>query len=455
MGKVKKSAMIILSVLVFLGACSNDESSSSNKGNSNSDATEIKITWRGLGENDNIRRYLEEFESEFEAENSDIDIVLSPIIASEGDYFSKVALSLQSKDTAPDIVSEDTFMLSSDANAGYLKNLDEYVSSWGEWDQFIENIKNGVLGEDGSVYAIPTTTDSRGLWFNKKVFKDAGLPLDWQPKSWEDILDAAKKIKESNPDVIPLAMNVAKVNGEATSMQTFEMLLYGTGETLYDDETGKWNVNGQGLLDSLTFIDEMMNKEKLGPSLSIALTSNYGSVMTQDLLPNGGVGIVLDGSWNIGNYLEGGAVPLEDPEAVLGFAAMPTQNGQKPGTVTMSGGWSWAIPANSKNHDDAWKVIQAMSTKESQAKRAVIEGVLTVREDSVQSPDYAQRPFIESATKALENSYFRPKSDLYPNVSIEIQNAVEAVASGSMTPKEALKNYKEAVIKIVGKENTY
>lgn len=268
-------------------------------------------------------------------------------------------------------------------------------------------------------------------------------------------LGCCKKIKESNSDVIPLAMNVAKVNGEATSMQTFEMLLYGTGETLYDDETGKWNVNGQGLLDSLTFIDEMMNKEKLGPSLSIALTSNYGSVMTQDLLPNGGVGIVLDGSWNIGNYLEGGAVPLEDPEAVLGFAAMPTQNGQKPGTVTMSGGWSWAIPANSKNHDDAWKVIQAMSTKESQAKRAVIEGVLTVREDSAQSPDYAQRPFIESATKALENSYFRPKSDLYPNVSIEIQNAVEAVASGSMTPKEALKNYKEAVIKIVGKENTY
>lgn len=447
----------LFSSVFMLGACganSEEGEANSSKG-SGEDKTPIEITWRGTGEADNIRRYLESFEADFEAENNDIDIVLAPIMASEGDYFSKVALAMQSPDTAPDIVSEDTFMLNSDANAGYLASLDEQVENWDEWDMFIDNIKTGTTGEDGSVYGIPTTTDSRGIWYNKEVFKEAGLSEDWQPESWEDVYSAGEAIKSSGSEAIPFSMNVAKANGEAVSMQTFEMLLYGTGETLYDSETKKWNVNGEGIVDSLTFVDEIMNQQKLGPSLSIALNSSYGSVMTQDLLPNGGVGMVLDGNWNIGNYLEGGAVPLDNIDEVLGFATFPTQNGEDPGFVTMAGGWSWAIPSKAQNQDASWKVIEAMSSKESQSDRAVLEGTLTVREDSSEDSRYMERPLIEKATMALENAQFRPKSDLYPNVSIEIQNAVEAVASGVMTPKEAADSYKKAVTEIVGEENTY
>lgn len=414
---------------------------------------QIEIAWRGTGESDNIKRYLEEFKEEFEAENTDIEVVLAPVTASEGDYFSKLGLMMQSSETAPDIVSEDTFILNADANAGYLLNLDDYVANWEDWGQFIENIKNGVTGEDGSVYAIPTTTDSRGIWYNKEVFAAVGLPEDWQPASWEEIYEAAETIKEQAPDVIPFTMNVARVNGEATSMQTLEMLLYGTGETLYED--GKWNVNGEGFVKSLQFIDEIMNQRQLGPSLSIALNSTYGSVIMQDQFPNGNVGMVLDGSWNIGNYTEGAVAELEDPEAVLGFALFPTSDGQEPGTVTMAGGWSWAIAQNSENHEEAWRVIQAMSTEESQARRAVLEGTLTVRSDSGEDEAYTQKPFIDLATAALENSYFRPKNDLYPNVSIAIQEAVESVATGTATPEEAAENYKRAVIEIVGEENTY
>lgn len=450
------AATLFFSALI-LGACGaeGEEGQATDSNGSEGDKTPIEITWRGTGESDNIRRYLEGFETDFESDNPDIDIVLAPIMASEGDYFSKVALTMQSPDTAPDIVSEDTFMLSSDANAGYLASLDEHVESWEGWDMFIENIKTGTTGEDGSIYGIPTTTDSRGIWYNKQVFADAGLPEDWQPNSWEDVYAAGEAIKNSGSDAVPFSMNVAKANGEAVSMQTFEMLLYGTGETLYDSDTQKWNVNGQGIVDSLEFVDEIMNQRELGPSLSIALNSSYGSVMTQDLLPNGGVGMVLDGNWNIGNYLEGGAAPLDNPEEVLGFATFPTQNGEEPGFVTMAGGWSWAIPENAQNQEASWRVIEAMSSKESQADRAVIEGTLTVREDSAEDSRYLERPLIEPATKALENAQFRPKNDLYPNVSIEIQNAVEAVASESMTPEEAAASYKEAVTGIVGEENTY
>lgn len=447
--KIALFATLLLSPLLLTGCGDSKKESADSDGK-----TEIKITWRNTGENDKMQKFLEEdFIPKFEKENPDIKVTPSSITASEGDYFSKVALSMQSESTAPDIVAEDSFMLNSDANAGYLTPLDDYVNNWDEWENYTENLKVGSTAQDGKLYAIPGTSDSRGIWYNKNVFEKAGLPADWQPKSWEEIIQAAQKIKETQPDVIPFGMGVAKANGESVSMQTFEMLLYGTNDQLFDSETRKWDVNSQGMLDSLNFIDEIFNQKKLGPSLSIAINSNYGSVMTQEKFPKDEVGMLLDGFWNTGNWTEDGATPVKNMTERFGFAAMPTQNGDNPGTTTMSGGWTWAIPAKATNKEASWKVIQALGGKEEQAKRAISEGNLTVRDDSAELPEYTEQPFIEAATEFLQNAHFRPADDKYPNVSVEIQNMVEAVATGSKTPEQALKNYATNVTRIVGEEN--
>ena len=49
----------------------------------------------------------------------------------------------------------------------------------------------------GQAYGVPGGTDGRVLYFNKKLFQQAGLPADWQPTSWQDILDAGAKLKSS------------------------------------------------------------------------------------------------------------------------------------------------------------------------------------------------------------------------------------------------------------------
>lgn len=452
MKKVALFASLLLLPLMAAG-CGNDSKGSSDGGNKEG-KTEVKITWRNTGDHDKMQKFLdEEFIPKFEKENPDIKVTPSSITASEGDYFSKVALSMQSESTAPDIVAEDSFMLNSDANAGYLTPLDEYVAKWDEWSNYTENLKAGSIAQDGKLYAIPGTSDSRGIWYNKNVFKKAGLPEDWQPKTWADIVAAAQKVKDSQPDVIPFGMGVAKANGESVSMQTFEMLLYGTKDQLFDTETRKWDVDSQGIIDSLNFIDEIYNQKKLGPSLSVAINSNYGSVMFQEKFPKDEVAMLLDGFWSQGNWTESGATPVENMTERFGFAAMPTQNGDDPGTTTMSGGWTWAIPAKAKNKDASWKVIQALGGKEEQAKRAIAEGNLTVRDDSAELPEYKDQPFIEEATGFLKNAHFRPADDKYPNVSVEIQNMVEAVATGSKSPEQAAKDYATNVTRIVGEDN--
>ncbi|MDH6364665.1 multiple sugar transport system substrate-binding protein [Enterococcus sp. PF1-24] len=452
--KMKKIALFSSLLMVPLLATGCGSDSKEETSNEAGGKTEIKITWRDTGEHDKLKKFLsEDFVPAFEKENDDIKIVLSPITASEGDYFSKVALSMQSESTAPDLVAEDSFMLNSDANAGYLTPLDDYVKDWEDWGYYTENLKAGSIAQDGKLYAIPGTSDSRGLWYNKVVFEKAGLPEDWSPKNWAEIVEAAEKIKETQPDVVPIGIGVAKANGESVSMQTFEMLLYGTKDTLFDADTRKWNVNTDGIIDSLKLIDEIYNEKKLGPSLSVAINSNYGSVMMQDKFPNNQAGIILDGFWNTGNWTETGAAPVDNMTEQFGFAAMPTQNGDAPGSTTMSGGWTWSIPAKAKNKDASWRVLQALGGKEEQAARAIAEGNLTVRDDSAELPEYTEQPFIKEATEFLQNAHFRPADDKYPNVSVEIQNMVEAVATGSKTPEEAAKDYATNVIRIVGEEN--
>lgn len=452
--KKKRGVLAGVLSLAMIAAVVAGCSSKSDEGAAGDGKSEVKIAWRFSGENDITSKYLEQdFIPQFEQAHPDIKILLSPITASEGDYYSKIALSMQSADTTPDIIAEDTFMLNADANAGYLTELDDYVKDWPEWSKYTENLKAGSTAQDGKLYAIPGSSDSRGLWYNKNLLQKAGLSAEWQPKTWQDILDAAQKIKETSPNAIPLGLTVAKANGEAVSMQTFEMLLYGTNDSLYDSTTKKWNINTQGILDSLNFIDQVYNQQKLGPPLSVAINSNFGSVMFQDKFVKDEAGIILDGFWSSSNWKATGPAPVENMTERFGFAAMPTQNGQEPGTVTMSGGWTWAIPAKSKHKDAAWEVIKALGGEEQQAKRAIADGNLTVRQDSAENADYKAQPFIEQATAFLKNAHFRPADDKYPNVSVEIQNMVEAVATGGKTPEAAAEDYAKNVTRIVGEEN--
>ncbi|WP_040209681.1 ABC transporter substrate-binding protein [Neobacillus jeddahensis] len=451
--KVKKIAAfsLIAASLLVSSACSNENASSDEKGKKE----EISITFRsGGGTNKGLQDWLQkEVIPEFEKEHPNAKIKLAPLNVSEGDYFAKIALMLKSKNTAPDLVTEDTFMVNSDASAGYLESIDDKVEDWEDWGKFTENVKKGVIAEDGKVYGVPYNTDSRGIWYNKDLFAKAGLPVPWEPKTWEDILEAARTIKAKlSDDVVPIWMNSGKATGEATSMQTFEMLLYGTKTPLYDFDAKKWIVKSDGLVNTFKFIDTVY-EEDLGPELSQVLNGQGGSVAYQQLMPKGKLAMGIDGIWQTGNWQETGAAPWPKAFETLGFAPMPTENGDAPGSVTMSGGWAFSIPKNSGNKDLAWEFIKFASSKEKNLSLLLRDRSLTPRDDVAQDPEYQKIPMFEEATDLLQDAQFRPAVDKYPNVSTQIQSLVEDVVTDKLSPSEAAKKYQENVTDIVGKEN--
>ncbi len=308
-----------------------------------------------------------------------------------------------------------------------------------------------VLGADGKSYGVPISTDSRGIYYNMEIFAAAGIETPWQPQSWADIIEAGKKIVASGQDVEPFYLIVGSSNGEAVSMQTFEMLLYGTGDELYED--GKWVINSQSILDTFGFINDVYNTEKVGVSMDIALATDAGDQVAKAMSENKAA-MFLTTCTDSGKWASTGAFPVDDVESKIGFAAMPTQNGGEPATVTMSGGWSWAISEHCENKDLAFEFLAFCGNQENATYRSLYDGRMSPRDDSIEIAEYAERNYINEMTEYMANSYVRPKSEDYAMVTTQIQQLVEQVATGALTPEQAADEYATRVINIVGEENT-
>ncbi|MFJ2238480.1 extracellular solute-binding protein [Streptomyces sp. NPDC087859] len=416
---------------------------------SGSDPDTLKVSFKQS--TDNSIKVMDEFlagiKKQFEKENPGKKVELVPIKAPDSEYYTKVQQMLRSPKTAPDLVYEDTFLINSDITSGYLKPLDAYLAKWPDWDQFIDTAKTAAKAEDGKTYGVPDGTDTRGLWFDKGIFAKAGLPADWQPKTWDEVLEAARTIKKKVPDVTPLNVYTGKPAGEAATMQGFEMLLYGTdngtADPLYDAAAKKWIAGGQGFKDALSFV-ETVYREKLGPDVETALDPNIQTIIRGDLLPKGKLGIDLDGSWLPQDWLEGSGHEWPEWSQKLGLAYMPTQHGQAPGKVSMSGGWTWAIPSKAANPDLAFDFIKTMQTKANAQKWYVANSGIAVRKDVAEDPAYADaQPGISFFTDLVASTHYRPAYPAYPKVSTAIQEAMEGVTTGDMSVEEAAKAYDE------------
>jgi multiple sugar transport system substrate-binding protein len=417
---------------------------------SSGDTSKITVTYQQFGGSHVQEQFLTGVKAEFEKANPGTTIDLQPITASENDYYTKLQLQMRSKSTSPDIVYEDTFLINSDIEAGYLRPLDDKIQGWADWSNFTETAKGAGRALDGKTYGIPDGTDTRAIWFDKTILQKAGLPADWQPKNWNDLLTAARAIKAKVPGVIPLNIYAGKGVGEASSMQGFEMLLYGTGSTLYDTQQKKWVVGSKGFTDALEFLRTVYS-EGLGPSPQQALDPNWNNNVSQQLQPKAQVGISVDGSWVSHNWLPTDAAPWPQWSQVMGNAAMPTQNGQAPGKVSMSGGWTWAIPQNSDNQDKAWEFIRWISDKQHHLKWDIDNVQIPVRTDVAQDPSYtAANPTNAFFASLVPITTYRPAFSVYPQVSNQIQVASESVITGTATPQQAAATFDNQVKQIAG-----
>jgi len=389
--------------------------------------------------------WLEQAKAQFEAANPNVTVKLMCLPSTEADYNTKTALTLQT-DNSVDVMVTDSFLVASLVGSDCLAPLT--VSNWTDWKtQYPESIRASQT-INGKVYAIPYTTDTRGLYYNAKTLAAAGIKMPWQPKSWADILDAVKKLHAAGV-AYPIWMNGSKAQGEGTSMQTFEMLLSGTNDWLY--ENGKWVTKSKGFTDSLKFIQSLKDMGIYSNiNLATMLDANGWQMLPEKFAKGSDVGILLDGVWKAADWIN--ALGADKVQDVIKVVPMPNQNGT--GFTSMSGGWTLAVSKLSSKKDVALAFIKLAVNKENMVFFTTKGGDMTVRTDVGSDPRYVQLNYYRSAmTPYIGWTRFRPAVDGYPSVSIEIQTAVESVISGQKTAEEAAAVYDTNVRKIVGKGN--
>jgi glucose/mannose transport system substrate-binding protein len=74
-----------------------------------------------------------------------------------------------------------------------LNDLDQ-VAAAGKWGEVLPPALVEAITRDGKIYAAPVNIHGiNWLWYNKKVFDEAGIA---EPKTWAEVLVAAQKLKE-------------------------------------------------------------------------------------------------------------------------------------------------------------------------------------------------------------------------------------------------------------------
>jgi multiple sugar transport system substrate-binding protein len=292
----------------------------------------------------------------------DITIVPEPIQGGFDDFITKLSLMFGNAATAPDLAIVPSQEVGQWQSSGLLENLDPYLKSTDWWGKVIPVIKNeGLLS--GHVYYVSMGDGDNGLLFDKTLFAKAGLPDAWKPKTWNEILDAARAIKKAEPDVWPLWLITGTAQGsEGVILGSGNLFVASSNPVAYDDKTHKWIVDSKGLREVIDFYRTAAKEELLAPSSEIMDQNAPGIVAP--FLPKHKIGIALAGDYvptlfskQICNPCWSGA------DSEIGVVAIPTVSGQPPGVESTLGGWGLVMNANSKDKNGSWQVFNLMMSK--------------------------------------------------------------------------------------------
>ncbi|MGF9694311.1 ABC transporter substrate-binding protein [Rhizobium sp. 0TCS1.26] len=321
---------------------------------------------------------------------------------------------MTAKDTALDVLILDVIRPAQFAAAGWTspfdgKDMSAYLPAYSE--------ANTV---DGKVVALPAFADAMFLYYRKDLLEKHGIQ---PPKTWDELKAAVKTINgaEKNPDLQGLSFQGKAIEG---AVCTFLLPYWSQGKTLVDN--GRLNFDRDAAEKSLalwkSFVDEGMSKK------------NIAEVATDDTRKEFQAG---DAIFAV-NWSYAWAQSQGKDSAVagkVGVARLPAMTGGEQSTCL--GGWEWGVSAYSTHQDEAKKLVEYLSGKDSSKYMAINGSLLPTYGDLYKDADVLKAaPWFADALQVVETAKPRPVTPRYNEVSETIRTTVNAVLAGVMTPED-------------------
>ena len=369
---------------------------------------------------------------EYELKYPNVTVNLVAVQGGEPDFLTKLALDYHSTSTAPTLAQFPSTEIALYQSTGYLKSLSPFLKNSSWFAQFPKVIQNeGLIG--GKIYAVSSGENNVGLYYDKAIMLKAGIKLPWQPKTWNDIIAAAEKIKAAEPKIIPLWTDAGTSAGPNGAGYGILNLLAGSSTPTIQTSSGKMVVDSPGLLQTLNFYHEVFSKGLGAPTSQLFSPNNAPNIPSADFF-KGTLGIAVGANFLGGNWTKQVSFPYwSKASTAMGVAGLPKVNGG--GYASTLSGWDFGI-SSAASSAQATAAFNFMNVAQEQ-KNLIEAGNWAGWVPPVQSdwtvPLYTNfaAPFNEEFGKLLPSSSELPTS---ANYSVWVQGIEEASGTLAQTP---------------------
>ncbi|MFD4700315.1 extracellular solute-binding protein [Streptomyces niveus] len=400
-------------------ACGGDEETAAKSGSGELTGT---VTWwdtSTVGSEDKVFKKLAE---DFEAKHKGVDVKY--VNVPFGEAQNKFKNAAGSGSGAPDVIRSEVAWTPEFADLGYLAPLDGTPALKDEKD-FVPQAAASTK-YDGKTYAVPQVIDSLGIFYNKKLFKDAGVEV---PKTIDELKTVSKTIKDKT------GKTGMYLRGD--DAYWFLSFLYGEGGDLVDAKGKTVTVDSPAGVKAMEVVKDLVD------SGAAKTDATDGWENMQAAFKGGDVAMMINGPWAIADTYAG---PQFKDKANLGVAPVPAGSA---GQGAPQGGHNLAVYAGSKNLDASYAFVEYMSSAESQAKITTELNLLPTRTSVYSQPEVAKNEIVGFFKPVVDKAIERPWIPETGSLFAPLVTEYTKVLTGQTTPEKGVETTGDSYRKLL------
>lgn len=326
---------------------------------------------------------------------------------------------------APDMARVDWSFVCELARKGACVNLEDFGFNQIKND-YVEGPLNTNL-VDGKYYGFPEQTNCVALFYNKTLFKEAGLDPEKPPKTWDEFVEIGKKITNPQKGIYAFAM-------DNTLWWTLPFFNTFGGKVISEDGK-KCLLNSKEIIEALEFKASLYLTHKI----EAGAWRSGGTPPEQGFL-NQRYAMILTGPWNLPRF--------KNSKIDFGVALIPAGPA---GTSSNVGGNNAVIFKTSKYPQICYNFLAYFTSAQIQAKWCKKLNQIPVNlkaYDLIQFDDEYLQVFLQQMKKTKAN----PVVTSFELLEDLVNPEMEAVLSGQKSAKDAMN---DAVKKVESKVLTF
>ncbi|MGG3283260.1 ABC transporter substrate-binding protein [Paenibacillus solani] len=406
--KKRKSWIALVSVMTLmaslLAACGGSGGTGSSKepdGNSSSAATTLRFATWDTGDALKIEQ---EIAKKFEESHPGTKVQ----VEAYADGFDQKLAAGFGAANPPDVM----YMWDFPTYHQSLEPLDDYASK--DKDLNIDDFYQGLFNYgkiDNKLYGIPAGFTTRVVYYNKKMFDDAGITYPADGWTWGEFQEVAQKLTDKSKKQYGFGV---RAENDTYDLQGF---VWSNGGSFIseDGKSIEGYMNSKETAEAIQMLGDMLKNG------SAVLTGGKGQQSGEDIFKAGKIAMWESGIWPLESFRDAGID--------VGTVEMPAFPGKPLKGVLAESALS--IAKDSKNKDLAWEFIKYYVSDEA-IKMRVAD--LPVRVSVVNELKKDQDPLYKPYYTMLERSDNTPAFLLNPKwneVNRQLSAAVESIMFGS------------------------